>query len=97
MRAKGNVSRVALRQSRDQIRQKEILRLFRSRVGRLADPVTAFDALKEVLEEVRQATGERERANRQFFEALNFHDGLFRASTGVGAPRGGCDRKDSKT
>jgi hypothetical protein len=67
---------VALRQSSDQVSQKGILRLFRSRVGRLADPVTALDALKEVLQEVCEATGERERANRLFFETLNFYDGL---------------------
>jgi hypothetical protein len=59
-----------------QIGQVEILRLLRAQVSRLANPDTELDALKQVLGEVRKATGDRERAERLFFEALNFYDGI---------------------
>src|SRR5258708_27821151 len=59
-----------------QIGQVSILRLFRSHVGRLADALTELGAVKEILREVRKSAGQQEHADRLFFEAKNFYDGL---------------------
>jgi hypothetical protein len=50
--------------------------MLRARVRRLADPETSLAALQEVHREVLKAIGERDRANRLFFESLNLYDGV---------------------
>ena len=60
----------------DQIGQAEILRLLQARVERLANPNTALVAMNEVCREIRKVTGDKEHAERMFFEAMNFYDGI---------------------
>ena len=59
-----------------QVSRLSILRMLRARVSRLADPETSLAALQEVHGEVLKAVGERDRANRLFFESLNLYDGM---------------------
>ena len=59
-----------------QVSQLNILRMLRARVSRLADPETSLAALREVHREALKAVGERDRANRLFFEAVNLYDGV---------------------
>ena len=59
-----------------QVSQLNILRMLRARVSRLADPETSLAALREVQREALKAVGERDRANRLFFEAVNLYDGV---------------------
>ena len=58
-----------------QVSQLTILRMLRARVSGLADPKTSLAALREVHREALKAVGERDRANRLFFEAVNLYDG----------------------
>ena len=58
-----------------QVSQLTILRMLRARVSRLADPETSLAALREVQREALKAVGERDGANRLFFEAVNLYDG----------------------
>lgn len=58
-----------------QVSQLSILRMLRARVSRLADPETSLAALREVHREALKAVGERDGANRLFFEAVNLYDG----------------------
>jgi hypothetical protein len=57
------------------VSQLTILRMLRARVSRLADPETSLAALREVQREALKAVGERDGANRLFFEAVNLYDG----------------------
>jgi hypothetical protein len=74
--AKRSDSRGIFRRSGRPFSTTEIFQLFRDRVGRLANPLTELNALREILREVRKAAGQQERADRLFFEAKNFYDGL---------------------
>jgi hypothetical protein len=49
--------------------------MLRARVSSLADPETSLAALREVHREALKAAGERDGANRLFFEAVNLYDG----------------------
>ena len=58
-----------------QVSGLSILRMLRARVSRLADPETSLAALREVHREALKAVGDRDGANRLFFEAVNLYDG----------------------